>query len=524
MERQDNKTDCRDPDAVEYLAKLSTKDARLHPPVIRTRSGGYTAYWRDGKEVRWREITASELPEFGRNPAAPSAELAALMADVETRYAELLPKLVRAASQKGADIDSIERALRDGALGNGGVGLKVILEHVDSTLKAPECRHCGRKMVRHRRAAKTFTTRLGDVEIIRTYFLCRDCGGGFYLLDRMIGAEGDNCTAGATSIMAEAAAICSYAPATGLLRNLAGVLVSPSALQRRVRAIGNKVEQFERVIVEGAAPAASRQYLAMDGTGVPMRQEETKGIRGKQEDGSSKTREAKVVIAYTAQGRSPKTGEVTKDKGSETVSAAIDSAAAIGGVSARSDFAARLGRLIHRTGLGDAEEVVVLSDGATWIVNVCQEMLPGPRITYVLDLWHALDYAGDALKVLVADQGERKRRIEEIRDELKAGRVHEVIAWLEPFRDRGKDVAACIDYYRNNQDRMQYDQYIRRGMQVGSGVVESLGRQLVGKRLKQPGSHWTKAGANRLMAIKACLHNNRWADYLDWNANRALAA
>ncbi len=287
-------------------------------------------------------------------------------------------------------------------------------------------------------------------------------------------------------------------------------------MQRRAGTIGNKACQFERVIVEGAAPAASRHYLAMDGTGVPMRQEETKGIRGKQEDGSSKTREAKVVIAYTAQGRSPKTGEVTKDKGSETVSAATCC------VSARSDFAARVERQIHRTGLGDAEEVARLSDGAAWIVNVCQEMLPGPRAAHVLDLWHALDYAGDALKVLVADQGERKRRIEEIRDELKAGRVHEVIAWLEPFRDRGKDVAACIDYYRNNQDRMHEGQYIRRGMQVGSGVVESLGRQLVGKRLKQPGSHWTKAGANRLMAIKACLHNNRWADYLDWNANRVL--
>ncbi len=286
--------------------------------------------------------------------------------------------------------------------GNGGVGLKVILEHVDSTLKAPECRHCGRKMVRHRRAAKTFTTRLGDVEIIRTCFLCRDCGGGFYLLDRMIGAEGDNCTAGATSIMAEAAAICSYAPATGLLGNLAGVLVSPSALPRRAGTIGNKVEQFERVIVEGAVPAASRQYLAMDGTGVPMRQEETKGIRGKQEDGSSKTREAKVVIAHTAQGRSPKTGGITKDRGSEAVSAAI------GGVSARSDFAARLERLIHRTGPGDAEEVVVLPDGAAWIVNVCREMLPGPGVTHVPDPRHAPDHAGDALKVPVADQSERK--------------------------------------------------------------------------------------------------------------------
>ncbi len=102
--------------------------------------------------------------------------------------------------------------------------------------------------------------------------------------------------------------------------------------------------------------------------------------------------------------------------------------------------------------------------------------------------------------------------------------MHEVIAWLEPFRDRGKDVAACIDCYRNNQDRMHEGQYVRRGMQVGSGVVESPGRQLVGKRLEQPGSHRTQAGADHLTAIKACLHENWWADCLDRNANRVLAA
>ncbi len=84
-------------------------------------------------------------------------------------------------------------------------------------------------------------------------------------------------------------------------------------------------------------------------------------------------------------------------------------------------------------------------------------------------------------------------------------------------------MAACIDYFRKNRDRMRYDEYISRGIQAGSGVVESPGRQIVGKRLKQPGSHWTKIGANHLLAIKSCLQNNRWADFLDWKANLAVA-
>ena len=102
--------------------------------------------------------------------------------------------------------------------------------------------------------------------------------------------------------------------------------------------------------------------------------------------------------------------------------------------------------------------------------------------------------------------------------------MHDVIARLEPHRDRDPAVAACIDHCTKNRDRMRNEKCIRRDIRIGPGVVGSLGRQPVGKRLKQPGSHWSKVGANRLLAIKSCLHNNRWANFLDWRANLAVAA
>ena len=52
---------------------------------------------------------------------------------------------------------------------------------------------------------------------------------------------------------------------------------------------------------------AARMYVAVDGTGVPMRPEETEGARGKQVDGGAKTREAKVMAIRHSEGRCPKT-------------------------------------------------------------------------------------------------------------------------------------------------------------------------------------------------------------------------
>ena len=67
-------------------------------------------------------------------------------------------------------------------------------------------------------------------------------------------------------------------------------------------------------------PLAPTLYLAMDGTGVPVRKKELVDRPGKQPDGSSKTREVKLVTIWSAEGRD-KEGTPVRDAGSITYSA-----------------------------------------------------------------------------------------------------------------------------------------------------------------------------------------------------------
>ncbi len=71
--------------------------------------------------------------------------------------------------------------------------------------------------------------------------------------------------------------------------------------------------------------------------------------------------------------------------------------------------------------------------------------------------------------------------------DLEARRAANVIRDLEPFSSRCKQVEACCRNYRNNIERMRYNQYRDQGMQIGSGVVES-GCKRYGLRLKRPGT------------------------------------
>ena len=47
---------------------------------------------------------------------------------------------------------------------------------------------------------------------------------------------------------------------------------------------------------------------------------------------------------------------------------------------------------------------------------------------------------------------------------------------------------------------------------------------IAGSRFKRSGYRWLKAGANAPPAVKCCIGNNRWADFLNWQVCRAAAA
>lgn len=50
---------------------------------------------------------------------------------------------------------------------------------------------------------------------------------------------------------------------------------------------------------------------------------------------------------------------------------------------------------------------------------------------------------------------------------------------------------------------------------IGSGVVESSNRRVVTQRLKQAGMHWSKKGAEGVMALRASYLSSsaRWSNF-----------
>ena len=318
-------------------------------------------------------------------------------------------------------------------------------------------------------------------------------------------------------MVGSAAAEASFATTSALLQELAGVTVEAKQAERVAEALGERIAADEQRPVPAGTPSAPTMYLGMDGTGIPVRRSEVAGRAGKQPDGSAKTREAKLVSVWTAEGRDA-TGVPQRDAGSVSYSAAVESAAGRDTDPAPSAFAQRVAREARRRGFDRADRRVVLGDGAPWIWNIADELFPGA--VQIVDLFHAKQHLWDVAKAIYGpgtDMAERwaKRR----RDELDGGRLAELLRALR--RHGARDEARrCIDYIRRNRHRMRYPEFRAAGLCVSSGVLEAGCKHAIGHRLKQGGMHWTVAGANAITALRCCKLSRRYEDFWSRRSTR----
>ncbi len=379
---------------------------------------------------------------------------------------------------------------------------------------------CGRRARYAGRRPKTFTTLLGPVTLQRAYYHCDACRSGVCPRDQALGLQGSSLSPAITRLVGLTAAEGSFAKASEWLTALAGVDVETRQVERCAEALGRDIADDERSVTEQTAAApAPTMHLGLDGTGVPVRPAEVEGRRGKQPDGSAKTREVKLATVWTAEGRDTQ-GRPVRDRGSVSYNAAVESAASRGTDPQPAAFAQRVYREAIRRGFDTAAQRIVIGDGAAWIWNLAAEQFPGA--IEIVDIYHAKQHLCDVAKAIygpgtdLADRWARDRRAE-----LDAGRLCAVVAALRIHVETTPEARKCIHYVFGDRHRMRCPQFRARGLCVSSGVVEA-GCKQIGDRLKRAGMRWTVAGANAIIALRCCILSGRFEDF--WERRAANAA
>ena len=414
------------------------------------------------------------------------------------------------------DFKATEEGLRTAVLAGACAALARLLSEADDGRESAVCGECGEAMRRRSRRSVSLLTLFGLATVSRWHWTCVVCGARRCPLDAGLCVEtgGERLTPALRSVVGWAAACASFGGAAEALRRVAGVAVCAKRVERSAKALGEELSKREAAEGDAAKADAPAEtvYCCLDGTGVPVLPSERRGAGRGGEGEPAKTREAKVATFHTARKRDGKTGLPLRDAGSVRVSAAIESAASRDADPEPSPFGGRTWRAAKLFGFAKAKRRVAVGDGAKWIWNTVAEMLPG--CVEIVDLWHAKEHLWEVGRAVHGHGTERcaqwSRRVCAA---LEAGRVEDVLAALRQHAETCEAAEKCVKYVVGNRHRMRYPKFRKMGLCVGSGVVESMCKGLVGERFKHRGMRWSVAGANAVLALRAAVFNDRYDDF-----------
>jgi hypothetical protein len=360
------------------------------------------------------------------------------------------------------------------------------------------------------RRTKRILTALGSLVLERAYYHCPTCGQGFFPRDRELGIEGCSLSPGVTRMVGLVGAATSFEDGGTLLRELAGVEIGAKRVERAAKQLGARLAAIERTDTapEINRPVPPTLYVGIDGTGIPMRAAEVAGRPGKQPDGSARTREVKLCVVWSAEGRDVK-GRPVRDPGSLTYTAAIERAATRDTDEQASEFAQRALRESARRRFEKAHRRVVLGDGAPWIWNLAGEQFPGA--IEIVDLFHAKQHLAELSASLWGPTHEVcPFWLPQRWAELEAGDIELLVAHLEIHAHHSEEARKATAYFSQNKERMRYRAFKHVGLCTSTGVVEAACKHTIGTRLKRPGMHWSLPGANAIAALRCAVLSRRF--------------
>jgi hypothetical protein len=352
--------------------------------------------------------------------------------------------------------------------------------------RACECGGRARFMNYRRRGIGTL---YGVVPVSRAYYHCSRCHRGQLPWDQAQGLDGRLWTPRVKSLLTQLAVHLSFQETVDLLAETLGFVMEDSSADEVVREVGQRLRGQERALMreyEGGdlalqvAGAPPRLYISMDGTSAHI-------------DGG--WHEVKAGVVY--QGRR---GDGGVDEACELTYVAAQESS--------EDFGSRLYLLAAQAGVEQAQERVVIGDGAEWIWQVARHHYPGAR--QIVDYWHACEHVHDLARSYYGEgskAGQRWAR-EHCRALKEKGPV-KLLRALSRMRPRTPEQAEAVrrerGYFRRNRHRMQYRQFRGAGLMIGSGPVEAACKVVVGQRLKRAGMRWSAAGADSVLAARAAL-------------------
>ncbi len=478
-----------------------------------------------------------------------------LMQEAEAGVLKLLQSLQ---SLKEGDLKGLEQQIMATIFSIGRGWMEQVLSASGPEAKEPaertgECGHV-QQLVGYR--PRQVLTLLGKITFKRAYYQCslpaeeqadeqkaeaesqQPCTHGEAPADARWGLQGQRTTAGVQQAVSYLCATSTLEEAAKNLSRLLPLQMSARQALNLVQPMGEALgeqeeEQMQRLWEEASQPrslstvAQARQqesikrlYIELDGVMARLRRGSVAMEEQERKRKGDVYREVKVGAVFEAS-RGPERSRLAPG-------VFVDQAEQKHYVARRSkaeDFGKLLYALAVRHGLHQAQQLVVLGDGAAWIWRLAAEHFPSA--VQIVDIYHAREHVWKVARAVFGPNtpaasawAEQACRL------LEEGNLEELVEEIvvlppvppEPGSSRSvPDIER--DYFISNAARMRYPAFRAQGMQIGSGIAEASCKMVVTTRAKRTGMRWTPAGLDAVLALRTAVLNGTYDAFCEQHSH-----
>lgn len=180
------------------------------------------------------------------------------------------------------------------------------------------------------------------------------------------------------------------------------------------------------------------------------------------------------------------------------------------------------------------QPIIRLMDGQTSLWNAAEACLndfieerrehgEDPNVIDILDIIHVSGYVWRAAKVLHIHREHQEAFAHDRLLRILRGDVAGVVKGLRRMATERalqgaarKEITTVCNYFENNAQRMRYDEYLRAGYPIASGVIEGACRHIIKDRMEQGGMRWRLVGAEAMLNVRAVNASNTWEEFGRW--------
>jgi Uncharacterised protein family (UPF0236) len=387
----------------------------------------------------------------------------------------------------------------------------------------PLCPVCQNKLSRWKPGHGTsIQTRFGVIYVQRARGYCTRCRKWRFPADTVLGLPEEGTQSPSVQEMAALTVSKMPAPeAEQVVERLAGIKISAATLARQAKQQGQRAEQKRQEMDQQMSRPEGRTQQAKD-LQLQLALEpftlvvelDAWNIRERDDWGRSQALRQKgqepARWHWAYGGTCFRLSHRTQTEGGRPIILSRGYAMTRGGTAALKE---QLWAEAMRHGLGRANQVLIVADGAAWIWNLAGDRFAGARQR--VDFYHVSQHLWAVAHALHPDDEAAARAwVEPMLEKLKKDASCEVIADLEQLRERlegavRERVEKEVNYLTSHRDRLDYGSAKKRGEPLGSGAMESTCRQYQA-RFKRTGQFWSRTGDEALMCLETFRRNDRW--------------